>query len=181
MVRKQQLTWRSGMSRSPKAPTIHAGSPATLAAHTRALRGGQRSKLLMTNGCFDPLHHGHVRGFMLASGRILSNFPNNDCALIVALNSDESVRQLKGEKRPFIREADRAFMLSVLVCVSLIVVFDTEEQLNYLLDEAIKPDAYFKGDDYADHPSITSRHNAFVVRRTSGISSSGLVAGLEQE
>ncbi len=169
------------MYKSAKAPIIHASSEVTLSGILISMRFGQRNKLLMTNGCFDPLHHGHVRGFMAAIGVMQTKYPNNGCELIVAVNSDESVRNLKGVNRPFISQADRLYMLSAVVRVSLVIVFNDEEQLQRLLDKEIKPDAYFKGDDYADHPSITLRPNAFVVERTPGISSSGLVAGLEQE
>ncbi len=169
------------MYKGARAPIVHASSGATLAGFMTSLRAGSKNKLLMTNGCFDPLHHGHVRGFMTAIGVVQTMYPNNGCELIIAVNSDESVKKLKGENRPFVGQADRLYMLSAVVRVSLLILFNTEEQLKQLLDKQVKPDAYFKGDDYANHPSITSRPGAFVVPRMPGISSSELVAELDRK
>ncbi|MGI8480837.1 MAG: D-glycero-beta-D-manno-heptose 1-phosphate adenylyltransferase [Chthoniobacterales bacterium] len=95
-------------------------------------------KLVMTNGCFDLLHVGHVR--YLKTARALGD------ALAVALNGDDSVRELKGEGRPLHREGDRAEVLSALDCVDYVTVFP-EERATRLL-QCVNPAVYVKGGDY---------------------------------
>ena len=94
--------------------------------------------LVFTNGCFDLLHVGHVR--YLASARALG-----DC-LIIGLNSDTSVRNLKGPTRPINSQEDRAEVLAALAAVDYVVIF--EEVTAEALLAAIKPDIYAKGGDY---------------------------------
>ena len=94
--------------------------------------------IVFTNGCFDILHVGHVRYLAVASDL-------GDC-LIVGLNSDESVRMLKGPSRPINNEEDRAEVLAALACVDYIVIFGERTAENLIAD--IKPDIYVKGGDY---------------------------------
>ncbi len=94
--------------------------------------------LVFTNGCFDVLHAGHVR--YLEGARQLG------AALVVGLNGDDSVRQLKGAGRPVNSEADRAEVLAALRCVDAVVIFP-EERATRLI-EALRPDIYAKGGDY---------------------------------
>ena len=102
-----------------------------------ALRAaGQR--LVVTNGCFDLLHPGHV--VYLEAARNLGD------ALLVGLNGDESVRQLKGEGRPVNTEQDRALVLAALESVSAVCVF-TDRAATRFLSRA-QPDVYAKGGDY---------------------------------
>ena len=106
------------------------------------VRAGLRAagrRLVFTNGCFDILHVGHVR--YLAAARRLGD------ALLVAVNSDRSVRALKGEGRPVMNEAERAEMLAALSSVDLVTVFD-EESPRTLIAELL-PDVLVKGGDYA--------------------------------
>ena len=91
-----------------------------------------------TNGCFDILHVGHVR--YLQKTKSFADY------LIVLLNSDKSVKSIKGEGRPVNPEADRAEILTALSCVDFVVLFDEDSPAS-LLDE-IKPDVYTKGADY---------------------------------
>lgn len=91
-----------------------------------------------TNGCFDILHVGHVR--YLQKTKSLADFS------IVMLNSDKSVKLIKGEDRPINNEDDRAEILNALSCVDYVVLF--EERSPAKLLEAIKPDIYTKGADY---------------------------------
>ena len=91
-----------------------------------------------TNGCFDILHVGHVR--YLQKSKSFADY------LLVLLNSDKSVKLIKGEGRPINNENDRAEILSALSCVDYVVLFDEDSPRN-LLDE-IKPDVYTKGADY---------------------------------
>ena len=94
--------------------------------------------VVTTNGCFDILHVGHVR--YLEKTKTFGDY------LIVLLNSDKSVRSIKGPSRPINNEMDRAEILSALKCVDYVVLFDEDSPKN-LLDE-IKPDVYTKGADY---------------------------------
>ena len=94
--------------------------------------------VVTTNGCFDILHVGHVR--YLEKTKTFGDF------LIVLLNSDKSVKSIKGPSRPVNSEIDRAEILSALRCVDYVVLFDEDSPKN-LLDE-MKPDVYTKGADY---------------------------------
>jgi rfaE bifunctional protein nucleotidyltransferase chain/domain len=94
--------------------------------------------LVLTNGCFDLLHVGHVR--YLQSARALGR------SLVVGLNSDHSVRQLKGKSRPFVPEHQRAEILSALRAVSAVVIF--QETTADRLIRSLRPDIYVKGGDY---------------------------------
>ncbi len=91
-----------------------------------------------TNGCFDILHVGHVR--YLQKTKSLADYS------IVMLNSDKSVKMLKGEGRPINNEQDRSELLSALSCVDYVVLFEEKSPADLL--EAIKPDIYTKGADY---------------------------------
>lgn len=94
--------------------------------------------VVCTNGCFDILHTGHVK--YLEKTKSFADY------LIVLLNSDKSVKSIKGPSRPVNNEKDRAEILSALRCVDYVVLFDEDSPKN-LLDE-IKPDVYTKGADY---------------------------------
>ena len=94
--------------------------------------------VVTTNGCFDILHVGHVR--YLQKTKSFADYS------IVLLNSDKSVRSIKGPTRPINNENDRAEILCALSCVDYVVMFDEDSPRN-LLDE-IKPDVYTKGADY---------------------------------
>ena len=95
-------------------------------------------KIVVTNGCFDILHVGHVR--------YLQKTKEFADKLIVMLNSDISVKSIKGDSRPINCEADRAEILSSLSCVDYVVLFDEKSPAKLLED--IKPDVYTKGADY---------------------------------
>jgi formyltetrahydrofolate-dependent phosphoribosylglycinamide formyltransferase len=117
-----------------------AYSPATI-ADVRRLRDAldvQGKKLVFTNGCFDLLHAGHVR--YLEQARALGD------AMVIALNSDESVRALKGPDRPLNNESDRAEVLAALRSVDAVVVFEDDRATSLI--EAVRPHVYAKGGDY---------------------------------
>ena len=95
-------------------------------------------RLVVTNGCFDLLHAGHV--IYLEQAAALGDL------LLVGCNGDESVRQLKGEGRPLNPEADRALVLSALESVGSVVVFPERRAEDFL--RLAKPDVYVKGGDY---------------------------------
>src|ERR1044071_1350579 len=98
----------------------------------------QGGKLVLTNGCFDLLHVGHLR--YLQAARALGD------ALAVAINGDQSVRILKGEGRPLNTESDRAELVAALQCVDYAVLF-SEERVTRLI-EKVRPAIYVKGGDY---------------------------------
>jgi D-beta-D-heptose 7-phosphate kinase / D-beta-D-heptose 1-phosphate adenosyltransferase len=112
-----------------------AASAEEVVARTRAAGG----RIVMTGGCFDLLHAGHVH--TLQAARALG-----DC-LVVCLNSDESVRRLKGFDRPLVPEEDRAAVLAALGCVDAVVVF--EEDTPHAVLDRFRPDVFAKGGDYA--------------------------------
>jgi glycerol-3-phosphate cytidylyltransferase len=98
--------------------------------------------LVLTNGCFDILHLGHVR--YLEAARALGD------ALAVAVNSDASVRRLKGTGRPIVPERDRAEIVAGLRAVDLVVIFDDDTAAR--LVRAVRPAVYVKGGDYSSDP-----------------------------
>jgi D-glycero-beta-D-manno-heptose 1-phosphate adenylyltransferase len=95
-------------------------------------------KIVFTNGCFDILHLGHIDYLMKAA--------DAGDVLIIGLNTDASVRKLKGEGRPVNNEHARALILASLVFVSAVVLFD--EDTPYELIQNIQPDVLIKGNDY---------------------------------
>lgn len=104
----------------------------------RAAMRASGKKLVVTNGCFDLLHLGHVT--YLQSARSLGD------ALLIGLNGDNSVRQLKGAGRPVNEEADRAAVIAALECVDAVCVFAEKAATRFL--EVAQPDIYVKGGDY---------------------------------
>lgn len=108
-----------------------------LAAESGRLRS-QSQRVVATNGCFEILHVGHVR--YLAAAQKLGD------VLVVGLNGDDSVRQLKGEGRPVNRERDRAEVLAALESVDYVTIFPEKRATNFL--RAAAPAVYAKGGDY---------------------------------
>ena len=106
----------------------------------KIVRNGQAEgkTFVVTNGCFDILHVGHVR--------YLQKTKEFADKLIIMLNSDISVKSIKGENRPINSELDRAEILSALSCVDYVVLFDEKSPARLL--ENIKPNVYTKGADY---------------------------------
>jgi len=96
--------------------------------------------VVLTNGCFDVLHAGHVR--YLEGARALGD------VLVVAVNSDRQVRALKGEGRPLVPEAERAELIASFEVVDLVTIFDEPTVTELLL--ALKPDVHAKGTDYTE-------------------------------
>lgn len=110
-----------------------------LREHLQTIRD-QGSKVTFTNGCFDILHSGHVA--YLEKARKTA-----DC-LVVALNSDLSVRMIKGNDRPINSEADRARVLAALGCVDFVVIFDEPTPIGLIA--SLKPDVLVKGEDWPE-------------------------------
>jgi D-glycero-beta-D-manno-heptose 1-phosphate adenylyltransferase len=99
----------------------------------------QNRKLVFTNGCFDLIHPGHIR--VLREARSLGD------VLLVAINSDRSVRELKGPHRPILNEDERAEVLAALACVDYVITFDDLVPRETI--KAIQPDVLVKGGDWA--------------------------------
>ena len=119
------------------------------------LRKARRS-LVFTNGAFDILHAGHVTYLEFAR--------EQGDALVVGLNSDDSVRRYKGPERPVNRQEDRARVLAALECVDYVVVFDQDEPKELIAE--ILPDVLVKGADWAHYVSgrdIVEAHGGRVV------------------
>lgn len=108
-----------------------------LAARVRDWRASGKC-IVLTNGCFDLLHAGHLS--------LLHQAAQYGDVLIVAVNSDASVRRLKGPTRPLIPDRERAAMLAALACVDAVTIFDEDTPLALL--QAVRPDVLVKGADY---------------------------------
>lgn len=106
----------------------------------------QGKKIVFTNGCFDILHKGHVS--YLNSAKALGD------VLVVGVNSNESVKRLKGKNRPINCQEDRAYMLSALECVDYVVIFEEDTPLELI--ERVKPHILVKGADYKDKEVVGS-------------------------
>lgn len=104
--------------------------------------------IVFTNGCFDILHFGHI--YLLSEAALTGDH------LLVALNSDRSVREIKGEGRPLVNQADRAILLASLEMVDAVVIFDeaTPEQII----REIKPDVLVKGGDYQESQVVGAEY-----------------------
>jgi rfaE bifunctional protein nucleotidyltransferase chain/domain len=133
-------------------------------------------KIVTTNGCFDILHVGHVR--VLQAARELGD------VLIVGVNSDESVRKLKGPNRPVNTQQDRAEVLANLKSVDYVTIFG-EETASELL-QSIKPDVYAKGADYTtcslpETPTVQSYGGEIAfLELVPGKSTTAIVAKIQQ-
>ena len=112
-------------------------TPAAMLAERDCLRAGGR-RLVFTNGVFDLLHVGHVR--YLTQARALGD------ALVVAINSDRTVRELKGPDRPVFSEAERAEILAALRAVDYVTIFDDVSPRRLIAE--LLPDVLVKGGDY---------------------------------
>lgn len=124
-------------------------------------------KIVFTNGCFDILHVGHVT-YLEKAAKLGKH-------LIVGLNTDASVKRLKGETRPLMQELDRARVLAALACVDAVVLFDEDTPAD--LVRAIKPDVLVKGGDYKPE-EVVGREDAGevrIIKFEEGYSTTGIV------
>jgi len=164
------------LPRTTAAPAGDGSQPMDAAKLARRVRAAGGT-VVATGGCFDLLHAGHVS--LLRAARALG-----DC-LIVCLNSDESVRRLKGDGRPLNHEADRIALLSALDCVDAVAVFGEDTPCAVL--DWIRPDVWVKGGDYhsRDLPEAALLENwggtAVTVPYLSGRSTTRLQAALADE
>jgi len=110
-------------------------------------RNRVNQKLVFTNGCFDIVHRGHVQ--YLNEAKALGDI------LVIGLNSDESVRRLKGQSRPVVAQDDRAFLLTNLKCVDDVFIFEEDTPLNLI--KKIRPDILVKGGDWKKSEIVGSK------------------------
>ncbi len=103
--------------------------------------------IVFTNGCFDIIHRGHVE--YLREAKLLGDI------LIVGLNSDISVRRIKGKPRPYQDEQDRAIILNAMKMVDMVVIFDEETPIELICE--LKPNLLVKGGDYDSHSIIGAK------------------------
>lgn len=131
---------------------------------------------MFTNGVFDLLHPGHID--------VLTRARSEGEALIVGLNSDASVKRLKGPSRPVRSEAERAYVLSALECVDRVVIFGEDTPLELLT--LIEPDVIVKGGDYDEGTIVGAREvrarggRVVVVPLTPGQSTTSIIARLSE-
>jgi D-beta-D-heptose 7-phosphate kinase/D-beta-D-heptose 1-phosphate adenosyltransferase len=139
-----------------------------------AWRRSQSGRVVFTNGVFDLLHAGHVD--VLRGARAQGDL------LVVGLNSDASVRRLKGADRPIRTEDDRAYLLAALETVDVVSIFDEDTPLELIV--ALEPDVLVKGGDYTPETmvgarEVTARGGAVVViPLTPGLSTTSLIERL---
>jgi len=117
-----------------------------LRARATAWRCGG-ARIVFTNGCFDILHIGHIR--------LLEQARRKGDRLIVAVNSDASVRRLKGPARPIVGEDERARVLAAMSAVDAVVIFEEDTPLRLI--EALRPDVLVKGSDYTEREVVGAR------------------------
>ena len=122
-----------GVPRDPVTKVRHVES-------ARAWRESRSDRVVFTNGVFDLLHSGHVD--VLLGARRLGG------SLVVGVNSDASVRRLKGPERPVRSEAERAYVLAAFEMVDCVVIFDEDTPIE--LVKALRPDVLVKGGDYSE-------------------------------
>ncbi|MAD51687.1 MAG: D-glycero-beta-D-manno-heptose 1-phosphate adenylyltransferase [Candidatus Marinimicrobia bacterium] len=129
-------------------------------------------KVVFTNGCFDILHRGHVEYLEAAK--------EAGDKLIIGLNSDNSVRKLKGSTRPFQNEQDRRAILTALSCVDAVVVFDEDTPAKLIAE--LLPDVLIKGGDY-DKDEIVGRDTILanggeiiIIPFVEGVSTSNIIS-----
>ncbi|PKM98055.1 MAG: D-glycero-beta-D-manno-heptose 1-phosphate adenylyltransferase [Elusimicrobia bacterium HGW-Elusimicrobia-3] len=143
------------------------------AAALRAALKKSGKTAVFTNGCFDLLHAGHV--YSLEKARSLGDF------LFLGLNSDASVRRLKGPSRPINKAGDRAVVLAALAAVDAVVVFSEDTPLKLI--KALRPDILVKGADYRNATVVGAEYAGRValIPLLKGRSTTGLAAKLSKK
>lgn len=140
----------------------------------RSWRASVKGRVVFTNGVFDLLHPGHID--------VLSAARSRGDALIVGINTDASVKRLKGPSRPVRSEAERAFVLAALEMVDCVVMFDEDTPLDLVL--TLRPDVIVKGGDYTVDTIVGAREvqewggEAVVIPLTPGQSTTSIIEKL---
>lgn len=110
-------------------------------------------KIVFTNGCFDILHAGHVKSIEFAKSK--------GDILVIGLNSDSSIKRIKGPKRPVNKQADRAIVLSALGAVDAVCIFGQDTPLELI--KIVRPDVLVKGADYKNKEVVGAEFSGKVV------------------
>ena len=153
------------------------GSKVLSRDEARRWRAEQSGQVVFTNGVFDLLHSGHVD--VLCAARAQGD------TLVVALNSDASVRRLKGPLRPVRSEAERAYVLAALGCVDAVTVFDEDTPLEIV--RCLAPDVIVKGGDYTESTVVGAREvlarggTVVIVPLTPGQSTTSIIEKLRAQ
>jgi D-glycero-beta-D-manno-heptose 1-phosphate adenylyltransferase len=143
--------------------------------HQIAMQRFLNKKVVFTNGCFDILHLGHIE--YLSKARDLGDY------LVIGLNTDESVRRLKGTGRPVQDEKTRAMVLASLRFVDAVVLFDEDTPLELI--KKVVPDILVKGSDYKEHDVVgadlvtAAGGEVVIVELTPGYSTTGIIQKLK--
>ena len=152
-----------------------SGQPLDMLLARMRLRG---RTIVFTNGCFDLLHRGHVE--YLAKAASLGNF------LVVGLNSDESVKRLKGSDRPVLNQETRALMMASLDFVRVVTIFDQDTPVELI--KLIRPDILVKGGDYKSTNDVVGHEiveayggSVQLVGLTEGFSTTSLIKKLAEK
>jgi D-beta-D-heptose 7-phosphate kinase/D-beta-D-heptose 1-phosphate adenosyltransferase len=138
---------------------------------TISLLKSKGKRIVFTNGCFDILHYGHAK--------YLEEAKKKGDILVVAVNSDSSVRRLKGSRRPVVRERERALLVSALESVDFVTVFSEATPIKLIT--SLKPDVLVKGSDWnggniVGKEFVESYHGrVLTIPYVSGLSSSNLI------
>ncbi|MGB6042322.1 MAG: D-glycero-beta-D-manno-heptose 1-phosphate adenylyltransferase [Pirellulales bacterium] len=135
VIRRDEIRHHLTLEQQPAAAKVIDQTTLNNALDACRARG---QRIVFTNGCFDLLHVGHITYLQQAA--------TTGDLLVIGLNSDQSVRRLKGPKRPVIGQEDRAAILAALACVDYVVVFDEETPENLI--RTVRPDILVKGGDY---------------------------------
>ena len=159
------------------ADTLDPSSKVMTLAAAAAWRRRQPGRLVFTNGVFDLLHPGHVD--------VLVGARRRGDALVVAINSDASVRRLKGPERPVRSEAERAYVLAAFAAVDAVVVFGEDTPIEAV--RALQPDVIVKGGDYREDTIVGAAEvrarggDVVVIPLTPGQSTTGIIARLREQ
>jgi rfaE bifunctional protein nucleotidyltransferase chain/domain len=140
------------------------------------LKNNKEKKIVFTNGCFDILHRGHLT--------YLKEAKSYGDLLVIGLNSDSSVKELKGPERPINNEQDRKFMLENLRCVDFVVIFDEQTPLNLI--KALLPNVLVKGGDWSvdqivgSHEVLRSGGEVFSLNFVDGFSTTNIIEKIKK-
>ncbi len=132
----------------------------------------KNQRIVFTNGCFDILHYGHVK--YLEDAKKIGDY------LVVAINSDSSIKKIKAKNRPVVKEADRQRVVAALGCVDFVVLFNEDNPLKVI--QALKPDILIKGSDWKKHKIIGAEFvqsyggKVLTLKLVKGRSTSALIA-----
>ncbi len=146
-------------------------------AEASAWRNERAGRIVFTNGVFDLLHPGHVD--VLCAARAEGD------ALVVALNSDASVRRLKGPSRPIRSEAERAYVVAAMACVDAVIIFDQDTPLEVI--RLLEPDVIVKGGDYSESTVVGAAEvrgrggRVVIVPLTAGQSTTSIIEKLRAQ